>query len=120
MRDADIIIRETCWTRLVTAERVTVTEREKLNGVTETCTRHVETREMIKEMQELKVITETWEIVGELNETKDEHTHIEFVRDSEGELKECVVTQCKQPDSLLMERGEEICPPPPLKRIATR
>ena len=31
----DELIRETCWTRLVTAERVTVTEREKLNGVTD-------------------------------------------------------------------------------------
>ena len=36
----DKIRRETCWTRLVTTEKVTVTEREKLNGVTETWTRH--------------------------------------------------------------------------------
>ena len=45
----DRVIRETCWTRLVkVTERATVmvTEREKLIGVTETCTaRHVETTE---------------------------------------------------------------------------
>ncbi len=42
---------ETCWARLVkVTEKVTVTEREKLNGVTEMGTRHVETRET----QELK------------------------------------------------------------------
>ena len=40
------IIRETCWARLVEVmEKVTVTEREKLNEETETCrARHVETR----------------------------------------------------------------------------
>ena len=39
----DELIRETCWARVVTKE-VTVTQREKVNGVTETCTaRHVET-----------------------------------------------------------------------------
>jgi len=74
------IIRKTCWARLVkVTEKVTVTEREKLNGVTETCTRHVETRET----QELKEITETQEIEGELDETKDEHTHTHGV--SEGQ-----------------------------------
>ena len=41
---------------------------------------------------------------------KDEHTHVELAKDDEGELAECVVTQCKQPDSLLQERGEGICP----------
>ena len=40
---------------------------------------------------------------------KDEHTHVELVRDDEGELGECLVTRCKQPDSLLMERRETIC-----------
>ena len=78
----DKIRRETCWERLV---EVTVTEREKLNGVTETCIRHVKTMEVMNEVtelaetrretQELKEITETQEIEGELNETKDEHTH---------------------------------------------
>ena len=121
------IIWETCWTRLVTAERVTVTEREKVNGVTETCMRRVETREIIKqetevmnevteltetqrETQELKEITETWEIEGELKETKDEHTHMELARDNEGELGECSVIRCKQLDGLLREQGEGICP----------
>ena len=51
----DKVIRETCWGRVVT-EEVTVTQRGKLKGVTETCeTRHevtttgvkcIETREM--------------------------------------------------------------------------
>ena len=49
----DELIRETCWARVVTKE-VTVTQREKVNGVTETCTRHVETREIIKETTEIK------------------------------------------------------------------
>ena len=35
---------------------------------------------------------------------------MELVRDNEGELGECPVTRCKQQDSLLMERGEGICP----------
>ena len=67
------VIQETCWARVVT-EKVTerVTQREKLNGVTEMCeTRHVETTERIK-------CTETREIEGELDgvkETEDEHTH---------------------------------------------
>ena len=68
----DKIRQETCWGRLVkVTERVTETERETLNGVTETCTRHVKTMET----QELKVITETREIEGELDGVKDEHTH---------------------------------------------
>ena len=88
----DRVIRGTCWARSVkVTEEVTVTVREKVNGVTETCTRRVETREIIKqeteimnelteltetqwETQELKEITETREIEGE-KETTDEHTH---------------------------------------------
>ena len=50
----DKIIREMCWGRLVkVTERVTVTEREKFNGVTETCTRHIETREIMNEVTEI-------------------------------------------------------------------
>jgi len=94
----DKLIRGTCRTRHVevtTTETLTVTEREKLNGVTETCTRHVETREITREetevtsevtelaetrreTQELEVlteITETREIEGELDEVEDAHTH---------------------------------------------
>ena len=64
------MIRETCWARSVkVTEEVTVTERGKLNGVTETCTR--ETRE---ETERIKCI-ETREIEGELDWVSDEHTH---------------------------------------------
>ena len=67
------IIRETCWARVVT-EKVTerVTQREKLNRVTETCT-----REIIEETE----ITEMWEMgtIGKrlhgTDGVKDEHTH---------------------------------------------
>jgi len=38
------------------------------------------------------------------------YTHMELVRDNEGELGECPMTRGKQPDSLLQERGEGICP----------
>ena len=55
----DKVIRETCRGRLVkVTEKVTVTEREKLNGVTETCTRHIETREIRNEVTEIKRTTE--------------------------------------------------------------
>ena len=71
------LIWETCWASSVrVTEEVTVTVREKLNGVMETCTRHVETREITNVVTEIKC-TETREIEGELDgvkETKDEHT----------------------------------------------
>ena len=38
------------------------------------------------------------------------NTHTELARDDEEELGECLVTQCKQPDGLLQERGEGVCP----------
>ena len=60
----DKIIRETCWASSVrVTEEVTVTQREKVNGVTETCTRRVETREIREEETEVKC-TETREIEG--------------------------------------------------------
>ena len=63
----DQIIRETCWGRLV---KVTVTDREKLNGVTET--RHEVTTMEVK-------CTETREIEGRLHGKdgveEDAHTH---------------------------------------------
>ena len=117
----DKVIRETCKTRLVqVTEKVTVTEREKLNGMTETCIRHVKTKEIDltatrSETQEIKEITETREIekveerLHDKDGVKDEHTHMELVEDSEGELEECVVTRCKQPDSLLQEWRETLC-----------
>ena len=88
-RGEDKIIRETCWGRLVkVTERVTVTEREKLSGVTETCTaRHVEMTERIKELTETRrktrEVTETREIekieerLHDKDGVKDEHTHTE-------------------------------------------
>ena len=113
----DTIIRETCWTRLATVEKVTVTEREKSNGVTETCTaRHVETREIIKKTTEIKT-PETREI-GKIEERlhgtdgvkEDAHTHIELARDDEGELADRVGTRCGQLGSLPREQREALCP----------
>uniref|UniRef100_A0A8C4NH12 Uncharacterized protein n=1 Tax=Eptatretus burgeri TaxID=7764 RepID=A0A8C4NH12_EPTBU len=102
----DKIIRETHWARLV---QVTVTEREKVNGETETCIRHVKTQEL-KEIIETREIEKVEERIHDEDGVKDEHTHMELARDDEGELGECVVTWCKQPDGLLMERGEGIFP----------
>ena len=66
----DRVIRETCWARSVKVTE-TVTEREKLMGVTETCTS--ETRREVTEL------TETREIEGRLHDTdgvkEDAHTH---------------------------------------------
>ena len=80
-------------------------------GVTETCTRHVETREITNAVTEIKC-TETREIEGEsegVKETKDEHTHTEVVEDNGGELAGCFQTRCRQLGSLLWERGEVVC-----------
>ena len=63
------MIRETCWARRVKVTE-TVTQREKLNGVTETCTS--ETRREVTEL------TETREIEERLHGgdgVKDAHTH---------------------------------------------
>jgi len=35
---------------------------------------------------------------------------MELARDNEGELGECLVTRCKQPDSLLQEWRDTLCP----------
>ena len=51
----DRVIRETCWVRVVTEKvTVTVTERGKLIGVTETCTREIrhEVKEIGRERKE--------------------------------------------------------------------
>ena len=70
--------RDTCWARVVTEKAtVTVTQREKLNGVTETCTRHVETREITNTVTEIKC-TEIEKIEGRLHGKDgvgDAHTH---------------------------------------------
>ena len=109
----DRVIRETCRTRSVkVTEEVRVTQREQVNGVTETCTRHVETCETRREVTEL---TETREREERLHgkdgveEVKDEHTHTEVVEDHRGELAERVETRCGQRDSLLQEQRETLC-----------
>jgi len=63
--------------------------------------RHAETTEI--------KCTETREIEGELDGVKDGHTHTEVARLNGGELADCLVTRCEQPDSLLMERRETLC-----------
>ena len=71
----DKVIRETCWARVVT-EEVTVTQREKVKGVTETCeTRHVETTERIKctETREIEKIGKR--LHGNDGVEEDAHTH---------------------------------------------
>ena len=73
----DSLIRGTCWAssvRVTERATVTVTEREKLIGVTETCTREIieETAELIIETREMGTIQ------GRLHDTdgvKDEYTH---------------------------------------------
>ena len=65
----DRVSRETCWTRHEVTE--TVTQRGKLNGVTETCTR--ETRREVTELVETREVVERLHgVEGE----KDAHTHI--------------------------------------------
>jgi len=104
------VIRETCWASSVrVTETVTVTQGEKLNGVTETCeTRHEVTTERIKcvETREIE------KIEGRLHDTdgvKDEHTHTEVVEDNGGELADCLETRCRQLGGLLRERRETLC-----------
>ena len=71
----DRAIRETCWARRVKVTE-TVTQGEKLIGVTETCTRHVETREITREETELTVTRETVEErLHGVEVEKDAHTH---------------------------------------------
>ena len=104
----DRVIRETCWARRVEVTE-TVTQREKLNGVTETCTS--ETRREVTELTETREIEK---IEGRLHGTdgveEDAHTHTEVVEDNGGELAERVETRCGQRDSLLRERRETLCP----------
>ena len=79
----DELLRETCRTRHVevtTTETLTVTQREKLNGVTETCTRHIEMREIIKKTTEIKTpetreMEKVEERLHDKDGVKDEHTH---------------------------------------------
>ena len=87
----DRVIRETC--RVVT-EKVTetVTQREKIIGVTETCTS--ETRREVTELTETREMgTIEKRLHGKDGVKEDEHTHIELARDDEGE-RERVETLC--------------------------
>ena len=92
----DRVSLETCWARRKKAT-VTVTQKRKLNGVTETCT-------VRREVTEL---TETREVEERLHNTEDEkedaHTHTQVVEDDGGELAERVETRCEQLGSLPRE-----------------
>ena len=107
---ADQLIWETCWGRRVrVTETVTVTQREKLKGVTETCeTRHEVTTTGVKctETREMGTIEER--LHGK-DGVEDEHTHTEVVEDNGGELAERVGTRCGQRGSLLRDRRETVC-----------
>ena len=59
---------------------------------------------------EVTELAETREIEGEVDEIKNEHTHMEVARLNGGELAECLETRCEQLDSLLQERGEGVSP----------
>ena len=108
------VLRATCW---ASRERrlVEVTER-----VTETCTRHVETREItrrqVTEYTETREITEIGERLHGVEEEGDAHTHIQVARDNGGELAERVGTRCGQLGVLPRERGEYA----PLKPVTAR
>ena len=59
-----------------------VTERKKLNGVTETCTRHIETKEVmgdevteLAETREMGMVEERLHGKDGVKEKEDEHTH---------------------------------------------
>ena len=68
----DRVIRETSWSRSVEVmEKVTVTQRGKLTGVTETCTR--ETRCEVTELTETREIEER--LHGKDGVKEDAHTH---------------------------------------------
>ena len=73
------IIRETCWARRVEVTE-TVTERKKLNGVTETCTS--ETGRQVTELTETREIGERLHSKDGV-EVKDAHTYTH--RGSEGQ-----------------------------------
>ena len=73
----DRVIRETYWARVVT-EKVTetVTQREKLKGVTETCMS--ETRREVTELtetREMGTVEERLHGKDGVEEVKDAHTH---------------------------------------------
>ena len=82
--------------------------------VTETCTRHVETREITSEVTEYTETREMTKIEGRLHSIdgvkEAAHTHTEVARDNGGELAQRVETRCGQLGVLPRERGEGVCP----------
>ena len=104
----DRVSREMCWTRHE------VTERKKLNGVTETCTRHIETREIMSEVTERTETRKMGTVEERLHGTdgvkEAAHTHIELARDNGGELAQRVETRCGQLGVLPRQRREALCP----------
>ena len=87
---------------------MTVTQWEKVNGVTETCTREI--REEVTEITETREMGTIEERLHGKDVVKDEHTHTEVVEDNGGELAERVGTRCRPLGSLLQELGEGVCP----------
>ena len=71
----DSLIRGTCWASSVrVTEKVTVTQRGKLNGVTETCTREI--REEVTEITETREMGTVEErLHGKDGVEEDAHTH---------------------------------------------
>ena len=69
--------------------------------------------DIITEMQDLEIVTGTQGEIewgkDELHEIKEEHTHVELVRDIEVERVECLETQCEGQINLPQERGETVC-----------
>ena len=84
-----------------------MTQREKVSGVTETCTSETVRREVTE-------LTETREVVerlhGDVVEDAHTHTHMQVERDNGGELAERVGTWCEQLVVLPREQGEGVCP----------
>jgi len=111
--DAATINGEMCRVRHEgTTEKLTETksqeETEIINEVTETQKiKETKGQEVTGVMNEVTELTETQRETQDY-ETKDEHTHVELVRDNEVEHGECFVTRCEHQDSLLQGQREMV------------
>ena len=67
--------------------------------------------EIIREPQDLEIITETQELEekDKLHNIKEGHTHVELVGDIEIVHVECFGTQCEARINFPQERGETVC-----------
>ena len=84
--------------------------RVRHEGITEIINEVEGTTDKLKKTTEMKTETrEIEEIEGELDETTDEHTQVELVRDNGVELGECVGTQCEHRFDLPQEQRETVC-----------